>query len=163
MPAKADPFWTLLAEARIVPPWRAEPDPAELSRHGVALLIARRASRNQIAMDDMGDTVIANENDAWRVGLEADALAARPEIVAFLGVSLYARALGERAADALADLTPDDESAAPAASESRASLTFRMCAQFAGARAVALPAATKKSDPQPVLHCYHLLSDLLFS
>lgn len=157
VPSERDLFWQALRASGLVA--EAVTSVSQLAPFGIAVarLESPRADANEMDRDVARAGAAKRQAEAVET-LERELSALHPKIVAFVGLSLYAAALGARAEEALAavELDTTDEGRP----SDRSSLTFKLRVPFAGAVAVALPAASRTVRPDVLLHCYKSLARL---
>ncbi|MBL8692852.1 MAG: hypothetical protein JNJ88_02025 [Planctomycetes bacterium] len=150
-----DFFWGALCEAGLTRGVRGPAQKSALAADGIALatLEIPRMPRGELDVDAALER--SRETLATRVSeLERAIARQQPRIVAFLGMSLYAAAVGGRV-----DPTDLEDQESEGATD-RSAQTFRARARFAEAIAVALPVPSRFTPESLVLSRYRDLAAL---
>jgi hypothetical protein len=168
LPKGDDLFWRALDGSGLTQRPCPPEIPARLDEEGIAIftLPIARAPKGEIdreAAVERAREKLANDVEE----LERRIAARAPRLIAFLGTSLYAAALGPRAMPLEGEVddvaTADDDDAAAAAPRSRpdpSERSFASRARFGGAVAVAIPHISRQVPPALFLERMRALAEL---
>jgi hypothetical protein len=163
VPRKNDPFWEALAAAHLTAELAAPDRTEPLTRAGIAIWTLDWEKPPKGDLDREAAEYRARQSLAENAArLERRVNSERVRLVAFVGASLFAAALGERFAAAEGvDAQPlDDEDAGPRRGPDLAERTLSSPIPFGGAAAVAVPASPRFTTASLYLRRYLDLSAL---